>query len=70
MFTKSIQLGCECIEGPTKGRSQVAAVLEKHATLKREVDDLTFLLNDKEVNISNIMNFRMRSLWIRYQSCK
>lgn len=29
MFTKSTQLECECMEGPIKGRSQIASVLEK-----------------------------------------
>jgi len=42
------------MEGPTKGRSQVAAVLEQQATLKREMDDLTHLLNDKEVEIAKL----------------
>ncbi|KAH0686209.1 hypothetical protein KY289_016976 [Solanum tuberosum] len=44
MFTVSTLLECECIEGQARGRSQ--------ATLRREVTDLTKILNDKEVEIT------------------
>ncbi|KAH0699028.1 hypothetical protein KY284_013243 [Solanum tuberosum] len=41
-------LECECVEGKTKGRSQVSDLLEQQASFKRELTDLTVLLNDKE----------------------
>ncbi|KAK4730301.1 hypothetical protein R3W88_023289 [Solanum pinnatisectum] len=40
--------------GHTRGRSQVADVLEQQATLKREVTDLTRILSDKEVEITRL----------------
>jgi len=54
MFTMSTLLECECIEGQAKGRSQVADVLEQQATLRREVTDLTKILNYKEVEITRL----------------
>ncbi|KAH0698786.1 hypothetical protein KY284_013001 [Solanum tuberosum] len=54
MFTMSTLLECECIEGPAKGRSQVADVLEQQAILRREVTDLTKILCDKEVEITRL----------------
>ncbi|KAH0761720.1 hypothetical protein KY290_017793 [Solanum tuberosum] len=54
MFTMSTLLECECIEGHARGRSQVADVLEQHATLKMEVTDLTTILSDKEVEITRL----------------
>ncbi|KAK4738897.1 hypothetical protein R3W88_002594 [Solanum pinnatisectum] len=54
MFTKTTLLECECLEGQADGRSQVAAVLEQQATLKWEVEDLTGILNDKEVEIAKL----------------
>lgn len=44
MFSSSTLHDCECIEREAPGRSQVAAVLEQQATLKREVDNPTILL--------------------------
>ncbi|KAH0633619.1 hypothetical protein KY284_036405 [Solanum tuberosum] len=40
MFTAATLLECECVDEKTKGRSQVADVLEQQATLKRELTDL------------------------------
>lgn len=37
-----------------KGRSQVADLLEQQASLKRELTDLTVILNDKEVEIAQL----------------
>uniref|UniRef100_M1CET3 Uncharacterized protein n=1 Tax=Solanum tuberosum TaxID=4113 RepID=M1CET3_SOLTU len=54
MFTMSTLLECECIEGPAKGRSQVADVLEQQATFRKEVTDLTKILSDKEVEITRL----------------
>lgn len=54
MFTKSTLLDCERMEGSSKARAQVVVGLEQQATLKREVDDLTSILNDKEVEIARL----------------
>ncbi|KAH0686189.1 hypothetical protein KY289_016952 [Solanum tuberosum] len=54
MFTMSTLLECECIEGPAKGKSQVADILEQQATLRSEVTDLTKILSDKEVEITRL----------------
>ncbi|KAH0749293.1 hypothetical protein KY290_028525 [Solanum tuberosum] len=35
-INKSTLQECKCVEGPVKGRSQVAAILEQQATLTRE----------------------------------
>ena len=66
MFSKSTLRDCECIEGKAPGRSQVAAVLEQQVVLKREVDDITVLLDDKEVEVvtlkSNLQKVLSRGL--------
>jgi len=54
MFTTVTLLECECVEGKAKGRSQVADLLEQQASLKRELTDLTIILNDKEVEIAQL----------------
>lgn len=48
-FTKDTLLECECMEEHTQDRYQG---LEKQATLKWEVMDLTIILNNKELAIS------------------
>ncbi|KAH0633297.1 hypothetical protein KY284_036083 [Solanum tuberosum] len=50
----AIMLECECVEGRDRGRSQVANVLEQQAALKREVTDLTEILNNKEIKIATL----------------
>ncbi|KAH0761337.1 hypothetical protein KY290_017410 [Solanum tuberosum] len=50
----AIMLECECVEGKARGRSQVTNVLEQQATLKREVTDLTEILNNKEIEIASL----------------
>ena len=66
MFSKYTLRDCECIEGEAPGRSQVAAVLEQLVVLKREVDDITVLLDDKEVEVvtlkSNLQKVLSRGL--------
>ncbi|KAH0696717.1 hypothetical protein KY285_013531 [Solanum tuberosum] len=47
-------LECECVEGKTRGRSQVADVLEWQAALKRKVTDLTEIPNNKEIEIASL----------------
>ena len=52
MFTKATLLECECMEGQTPVLSKVAVVIEQQATLKREVNDLTYISNAKEVEFA------------------
>jgi len=54
MFTAATLLECECVEGKARGRSQVTDVLEQQAALKREVTDLTEILNNKEIEIASL----------------
>ncbi|KAH0665119.1 hypothetical protein KY285_026325 [Solanum tuberosum] len=57
----AIMLECECVEGKTRGRSQVTDVLEQQAALKREVTDLTEILNNKILNNKEIEIASLRS---------
>ncbi|KAH0696707.1 hypothetical protein KY290_014093 [Solanum tuberosum] len=50
----AIMLECQCVEGKARGRSQVTDVLEQQAALKREVTDLTEILNNKEIEIASL----------------
>ncbi|KAH0722772.1 hypothetical protein KY290_005420 [Solanum tuberosum] len=54
MFTVATLLECECVEGKAEGRSQVVDLLEQQASLKRELTDLTVILNDKDVEIAQL----------------
>lgn len=62
MFIKGTLLECECMRGQTQGRSQDTVVLEQHATLKREVNDLTNNLNTKEVEISKLKSALQKAI--------
>lgn len=50
------------MRGQTHGRSQDTVVLEQHATLKREVNDLTNNLNTKEVEISKLKSALQKAI--------
>ncbi|WMV10123.1 hypothetical protein MTR67_003508 [Solanum verrucosum] len=54
MFIVVTLVECECIEGKAKGRSRVEDLLEQQTSLKRELTDLTVVLNDKEVEIAQL----------------
>ncbi|KAH0633531.1 hypothetical protein KY284_036317 [Solanum tuberosum] len=62
MFIDVTQLECECVEGKARGRSQVADLIEQQASLKRELIDLTAILNDKEVEIAQLKSMLQKAI--------
>lgn len=51
------------MDDPTKGRYQVATVLQKQATLARKVDDLTKLLAEKEVETARLKSELQKAIF-------
>lgn len=60
MFPNSTLQECECIEGEAPSCSQVAAILEQKAILRREVDDLTIFVATKEAEVANLKSELMK----------
>ncbi|KAH0746272.1 hypothetical protein KY285_007929 [Solanum tuberosum] len=53
-FSMATLIECECVEGEVKAKSQVSDLLEKQESLKREMEDFTTILGDKEVEITRL----------------
>uniref|UniRef100_A0A0V0INL6 Putative ovule protein n=1 Tax=Solanum chacoense TaxID=4108 RepID=A0A0V0INL6_SOLCH len=53
-FSMATLIECECVDGKVKAKSQVSELLEKKEELKRETEDFTTLLGDKEAEITRL----------------
>ncbi|WMV54998.1 hypothetical protein MTR67_048383 [Solanum verrucosum] len=53
-FSMATLIECECVESKVKAKSQVSNLLEKEESLKREMEDFTTILGDKEVEITRL----------------
>lgn len=51
-FSMSTLIECECVEGKVKAKSQVSKLLDKIEVLKREMEDFTTLVAEKELEIT------------------
>ncbi|KAH0696330.1 hypothetical protein KY290_013695 [Solanum tuberosum] len=53
-FSMVTLIECECVEGKIKAKSHVFELFEKQEALKREMEDFTVILGDKEVEIARL----------------
>lgn len=78
MFSLTTLFECECAKGKVKGKSRVFDLLEHQESLKRDLNDLTVILNAMEVRFHNlrlrysktILGDLVLLLWVRKKSTK